>query len=314
MRRVIRNTLLIPNGISGVKLSSKPLTTSRRALSTPSFDGEMSTLYSIVAEQHRHEKGPWAKMLVAAKTALDGRKGDIKLLDLASGAGEPGLTIAKELPKVKVAITDISPDQVALATERAAGHSNVTTNVVDLVDLSMFEDNSFDVVTVCYGYMFCENKQKAFDETHRVLKPGGVLIATYWKKLQSVEFSQRVLEEIYRDGTVPPPSIDPMSLSTDGLCEEFVKTSGFLPCHIITEQSDYPFNLGSDRDMIYKLGVLPMYPKLQELKERGKMVCLKRGEETFWKEMTTAPNVHIDSVGNYIVEENVFEMLTAVKK
>lgn len=289
------------------------LTTSRRSLSTPSFDGEMSTLYSVVAEQHRHERGPWMKILSATKAVLGGRQGDIKLLDLASGGGEPGLSIAKELPQLSVALTDISPDQVALAAERASGYTNVTTSVVDMVDLSMFNENSFDVVTVCYGYMFCDNKQKAFDETYRVLKPGGVLMATYWKKLQSVEFSQKVLEEIYRDGTVPPPSIDPMSLATDGLCEKFIMKAGFLSHDIKTERSDYPFNLGSDRDMIYKLGVLPMYPKLQEFKERGKTVCLKRGEETFWRELANASNVHVDSDGNTIVGENIFEMITAVK-
>jgi 16S rRNA G527 N7-methylase RsmG len=44
--------------------------------------------------------GPWLKILQATKTALQGKQGHIKLLDLASGPGEPGLTIAKEMPHV----------------------------------------------------------------------------------------------------------------------------------------------------------------------------------------------------------------------
>jgi len=55
--------------------------------------------------------------------------------------------------------------------------------VACISDLSEFADNSFDVVTSCYGYMFVDDKQKAIDETCRVLKPGGTLVATYWRTL-----------------------------------------------------------------------------------------------------------------------------------
>ena len=55
-----------------------------------------------------------------------------------------------------------------------------------MTDLAEFADNSFDVVTSCYGYMFVEDKQKAFEETFRVLKPGGTLVATYWRYLPMI--------------------------------------------------------------------------------------------------------------------------------
>ena len=41
-------------------------------------------------------------MLAATEAALAGKQGHIKLLDLAAGPGEPGLTIAKAMPQVCV--------------------------------------------------------------------------------------------------------------------------------------------------------------------------------------------------------------------
>ena len=50
-------------------------------------------------------------------------------------------------------------------------------------DLNEWEDASVDVVVCCYGIMFPADKVKALSEVHRVLKPGGKLIATYWLEL-----------------------------------------------------------------------------------------------------------------------------------
>ena len=211
-------------------------------------------------------------------------------------------------------VTDVSPDQVALASKRAEGTNNVSTKIVDIADLSAFPANSFDIITVCYGYMFCENKQQAFNESYRVLKPGGTLIATYWKTLQMIEFSQKVMKAIYLEGNIPAPSIDPMALSADGLTHSFLHTAGFHSNDITTEQSSYPFDLGSDKDLVYKLGVMPVFPKLQELKERGAEDALQRGKEAFWQEMTSSADVTIDSEGRHVVHNNVFEMVIAKKE
>ena len=68
-----------------------------------SFDQEGSKIYTILAEQHRHEKGPWTMMLdkVVAHTNEISNEG-VTILDLASGPGEPAATMARALPKVSV--------------------------------------------------------------------------------------------------------------------------------------------------------------------------------------------------------------------
>ena len=69
---------------------------------------------------------------------------------------------------------------VAKAAALASGLKNMSCACLDMQDLSCFPDASFDIVTCCYGYMFAEDRVMALKETRRVLKPHGVLIATYW--------------------------------------------------------------------------------------------------------------------------------------
>jgi len=45
---------------------------------------------------------------------------DSQQLDIASGTGEPGLTIARRVPKGRVVLTDLAPEMLDIAARRAA--------------------------------------------------------------------------------------------------------------------------------------------------------------------------------------------------
>jgi hypothetical protein len=79
-----------------VQRHKKLFTASVRGMSANNFSGEVTELYTILSKQHTHENGPWNKMIAAASAGLPGGKGTV--LDVASGPGEPGLSIAKILP------------------------------------------------------------------------------------------------------------------------------------------------------------------------------------------------------------------------
>ena len=212
-------------------------------------------------------------------------------------------------------LTDISSDQIEIASERSEGMTNVSTRVLDMNELSTFSDETFDIVTACYGYSFSAHKQKAFNETYRVLKPGASVIFTYWKKLQIIELSNQVIQAMYQNRTFPQASVDPMSLSGSHVVQDYLVNAGFCADNIITEQSKYPFDLGSDKEVVYKLGVLPIYAKLLDLKARGKDEELKIGEETFWKLVSDEgnENISVNSRGRYKLHDNIFEMAVARK-
>jgi SAM-dependent methyltransferase len=103
-------------------------------------------------ENHRHPNGPWPLML--AKVQSLNLPSGAKVLDLASGPGEPAITLAKALPEFSVTSTDISEDMVATALNKGTDLSNFLAVVADSQDLSAFESNSVDVCTCCYGFMF----------------------------------------------------------------------------------------------------------------------------------------------------------------
>lgn len=124
----------------------------------PAFSGEVSDYYAKIFAQHAHEEGPWAAMTVASKSFLPTDGG--ALLDLASGPGEPACAIASAMPSVRVISTDVAQDMVDKASARSAGIQNVECLVVDAQDLSQFESETFDVVTCCYGFMFCPEPLK----------------------------------------------------------------------------------------------------------------------------------------------------------
>ena len=67
---------------------------------------------------------------------------------------------------------------------------------LDAHDMSVIESNSMDVVTCCYGFMFCAEPEKAFSEVARVLKPGGRLITTVWVEFPIMSMVRNIMTEV----------------------------------------------------------------------------------------------------------------------
>src|SRR5262249_4610121 len=95
-------------------------------------------------------------------------------LDIASGTGEPGLSIARVSPKGRVVLTDLVPEMLEIAARRAGaqGIANIETRVCSADDLP-FDEATFDGVSVRFGYMFFPDMAQATAEFARVLEPGG---------------------------------------------------------------------------------------------------------------------------------------------
>src|SRR4051794_28729717 len=72
---------------------------------------------------------------------------DQQHLDIASGTGEPGLSIAKLAPNGSVVLTDLAAEMLDVAARRAKaqGLTNIETTVCSADDLP-FEDATFDSV------------------------------------------------------------------------------------------------------------------------------------------------------------------------
>ena len=60
--------------------------------------------------------------------------------------------------------------------------ANVTAEPADGQDLKNFDNSSFAAVTCAYGLMHMPDSQLALQEAFRVLKSGGIYLATIWKR------------------------------------------------------------------------------------------------------------------------------------
>ncbi|MFN8515704.1 MAG: methyltransferase domain-containing protein [Thermomicrobiales bacterium] len=106
----------------------------------------------------------------------------LRVLDLASGTGQPSLDLARAVGATgHVTATDLSPAMLATAERNAgeAGLANIAFRQVDAEALP-FPDESFDVVTSRLGAMYFVDFQRALAEIRRVLKPGGRVAFAVW--------------------------------------------------------------------------------------------------------------------------------------
>lgn len=134
---------------------------------------------------------------------------DQQHLDIASGTGEPGLSIARLCPKGRVVLTDLSAEMLDVAARRAAaqGVTNIETRVCSADDLP-FGDAAFDSVSVRFGYMFFPDMAAATAEFVRVLKPGGRLCASVWIKPEENPWTSILMKAIATEVDVPPADPD----------------------------------------------------------------------------------------------------------
>lgn len=133
-------------------------------------------------------------------------QGNDVILDVASGTGEPGLTIAELIPKGKVTVTDLSDGMLKIASEKAMEKNlaNVITQQADVSQLP-FDDNIFDVVSCRLGFMFFPDMQMAADEMVRVLKPGGRLATTVWGDPENNFWVTSIVQNINKHIEMPHP-------------------------------------------------------------------------------------------------------------
>ncbi len=106
----------------------------------------------------------------------------MQVLDLASGTGEPAITLASRIgPEGHVIALDLSPELLQIAEERAGERdlTNLTTRQADANNLP-FPDQSFDLVTSRFGVMFLG--EDALREACRVLRRGRELPKKFGSK------------------------------------------------------------------------------------------------------------------------------------
>lgn len=106
-----------------------------------------------------------------------------KLLEVPVGTGSLTMPVYQTLPQAEITCLDYSPDMMAQAREKAErlGLKNVTFEQGDVGALP-YGDGSFDIVLSLNGFHAFPDKEAAYRETFRVLKPGGTFCGCFYVK------------------------------------------------------------------------------------------------------------------------------------
>lgn len=122
----------------------------------------------------------WRKMAIAElKAEKPGR-----ILDVATGTGDFAFEAIRILKPGKVVGVDISEGMLAIAREKIARRKLQDIFEISLGDSEklLFEDNSFEAVTVAFGVRNFEHLEKGLADMLRVLKPGGKAVILEFSK------------------------------------------------------------------------------------------------------------------------------------
>jgi ubiquinone/menaquinone biosynthesis C-methylase UbiE len=128
------------------------------------------------------------------------------VLDVACGAGEPSLTIARAVdPGGHVVCTDVAPEMVCIAARAAArrGLTNVDFGQCAAESLP-FPIASFDRVICRLGVMFLANPLDGVHEMLRVLRSRGTLTLAVWSAPDFNPFFRVVTQVMSRHLASPP--------------------------------------------------------------------------------------------------------------
>ncbi|MEP6607334.1 MAG: methyltransferase domain-containing protein [Burkholderiaceae bacterium] len=127
-----------------------------------------------------------------------------RVLEIAAGTGVVTRHLSKSLPSTcTIVATDLN--QPMLDQAAAVGTMRpVEWQQADAMQLP-FPDASFDVVACQFGVMFFPDKARAYAETRRVLRPGGVYIFNAWDRIEQNEFADIVTRALATLFPADPP-------------------------------------------------------------------------------------------------------------
>jgi ubiquinone/menaquinone biosynthesis C-methylase UbiE len=156
---------------------------------------------------------------------------DMRVIDLASGTGEPGISLAQRVgPQGSVMAVDQSSELLNIAAERARNKSltNFTIQQADAHHLP-FADQTFDLATCRFGVMFFSDAQQALAELRRVLKPGVRACLAAWGPFEQPywQSTMKIVHQHVGGPMFPAGGADPFRFAAANSLEKLLSAAGF---------------------------------------------------------------------------------------
>lgn len=171
-----------------------------------------------------------------------------RVLDVATGNGEPAVTAARRVgPSGRVIATDQSGGMLAIARERASalGVANIEFRESDAESLTI-EDRGFDAVVCRWGLMFMPDIGRALRGLYDRLVPGGRLATAVWSTADKVPMITIANDLVRKLAGLPPPApgaLEPLRLADPSILTGALEQAGYKD--ITIERLDVTFEFDS---------------------------------------------------------------------
>jgi len=185
----------------------------------------------VAAEKWKAKSALMGSSVTDSLVKYSGVVPGMRVLDLASGTGEPAISLAERVgPTGIVTAVDQSADLLAIATARAQNRNlaNLTTHQCDAHRLP-FADGQFDLATCRFGVMFFTDATGALRELRRVLKPGARACFIAWGPFEQ-PYWQSTMQIVHRHAggaLLPPGGANPFRFSASGSLSAILREAGF---------------------------------------------------------------------------------------
>ncbi len=207
-----------------------------------------------------------------------------RVLDIATGIGEPAITAACCIGSHgHVIATDQAPQMIAIARERALerGLQNIDFQIIDAEKIN-FPESSFDSILCRWGLMFLPDLETALTSTRRMLAPEGRFAAAVWdipSRVPLISIGFGLVQKMF--SLQPPPQGTPtiFGLAENALERTMTKT-GFSG--INTEKLTVTFEFSSNDNFIeyYKDTAAPIVALLSNKTAKE--------QDEFWQKLYEA--------------------------
>lgn len=182
--------------------------------------------------------GSWLHDATETMIEMAGIGDGDRVLDVAAGAGEQSLRIARRVgPGGHVLATDIAPDLLARAATDAAaeGLEQVETRELDGEAVDALAGGGHDAVVSRVGLIYFPDQQRALRGMRRVLRPGGRVSAVVYSTPEANAFFSIPVGIIRNRAQLPPPlpgQPGPFSLGGPGVLAAALAEAGFAEVEV----------------------------------------------------------------------------------
>ncbi len=181
-----------------------------------------------------------------------------RVLDLATGIGEPAATAARKVgPSGRVVATDQSVEMLAFARERSAalGLHNLEFIEADAesppTESLSIGEGGFDAVLCRWGLMFLPDFEAALRRVHQSLKSGGWFATAVWGSAVEVPMLSIGNDEVRALAALPAPapdSLGPLRFADPAIVEQALGKIGFR--QLRTERVPVNFEFASSEQFV----------------------------------------------------------------